>query len=107
LVGKLVALGFATVMPFVLAGALLTSQSVTDTHSSAPLDSRSIVPIVPHATGSSNIGIDATDEEDEPLDFLGNTVSPAVATYKFDAIGGLYETHSPRTELPRLAPPKS
>src|SRR5262249_45322947 len=67
LVGKLVALGFATVMPFVLAGALLTSQSVTDTHSSAPLDSRSIVPIVPHATGSSTISIDAADEEDEPL----------------------------------------
>ena len=31
----------------------------------------------------------------------------AVATYSLDPTGSLYERHSPQTELPRLASPKS
>jgi len=48
------------------------------------------------------------DEDDDSLpDLRGNRVNDAVAKYKVDAAGGLYELHSPQTELPRLAPPKS
>jgi len=46
-------------------------------------------------------------DTDGPVDLLGNEVTDAVAKYRFDATGSLYETHSPQTELPRLASPKS
>ena len=42
----------------------------------------------------------------EPLDFSGNEVRQAIARYKVDPTGALYEEHSPDTEVPRLAPPK-
>jgi hypothetical protein len=40
-------------------------------------------------------------------DMFGNEVTSAVATYKLDASGSLYEEHSPDTELPRLGSPTS
>ena len=45
--------------------------------------------------------------EEAPLDLRGNEVRPAIARYKVDPTGVLYEEHSPETELPKLAPPKS
>ena len=44
---------------------------------------------------------------DATLDLYGNDVSPAVATYSFDALGSPYEVHSPQTELPRPGSPKT
>lgn len=38
-------------------------------------------------------------------DMFGNDVSEAVATYKVDAAGTLYEEHAPDTEVPLLASP--
>ncbi len=49
----------------------------------------------------------ARDNDDHQLDLYGNDVSEAVAQYKLDADGSLYELHSPRTQLPRLSSPKS
>ena len=46
-------------------------------------------------------------EEIEPIDLYGNEVSDAVAKYKLDATGALYELHSPQTEVPHLGAPKS
>ena len=40
-------------------------------------------------------------------DLYGNEVSDAVARFKLDDAGSLYEVHSPETELPRLASPIS
>ncbi|HEX3702922.1 MAG TPA: hypothetical protein VHU82_06315 [Vicinamibacterales bacterium] len=48
---------------------------------------------------------DANDQG--AVDLYGNQITDAVARYKLDAEGSLYELHSPRTELPRLRPPKS
>jgi hypothetical protein len=48
---------------------------------------------------------DVTDEG--VTDLYGNEITDAVARYRLDAEGSLYEQHSPRTELPRLGPPKS
>jgi len=48
-----------------------------------------------------------TIDGDGPVDLYGNEVTEAVAKYKLDATGSLYETHSPQTELPRLGSPKS
>lgn len=38
-------------------------------------------------------------------DLYGNEVTEAIAEYKLDARGSLYELHSPQTEMPRLRPP--
>lgn len=50
-----------------------------------------------------------TDEaaDEGVVDLYGNEITDAVARYKLDAEGSLYELHSPRTELPRLGSPKS
>lgn len=47
------------------------------------------------------------DNADGPVDLYGNEVTDAVAKYKLDATGSLYELHSPQTELPHLGSPKS
>lgn len=39
-------------------------------------------------------------------DLFGNDVNQAVARYRLDNAGDLYEVHSPETELPRLGSPK-
>lgn len=87
----------ATVMPFVMGSAFLTSsrpsQSVAATERVLPEKSSQ-----PPSTA---------DDDEADADVLGNPVSDAVAKYKFDATGSLYELHSPQTELPRLADPKS
>jgi len=41
------------------------------------------------------------------MDLYGNEVTEAVAKYLLDSTGAIYEEHSPQTEVPRLAPPKS
>jgi hypothetical protein len=41
------------------------------------------------------------------VDLYGNEVDEAIATYSLDPAGSPYEVHSPQTELPRLASPKS
>jgi hypothetical protein len=46
-------------------------------------------------------------EEDDDIDLYGNDVSDAVAKYKLDSDGSLYELHSPQTQLPRLGSPKT
>ena len=46
-------------------------------------------------------------EDDGDVDLYGNDVTDAVAKYKLDSDGSLYELHSPQTQLPRLASPKS
>lgn len=45
--------------------------------------------------------------DESVVDLYGNEVSDAVARYKVDPEGSLYELHSPHTELPRLGSPKS
>ena len=50
---------------------------------------------------------DMGDDPDALIDLYGNGVSPAVATYSLDALGSLYEVHSPQTELPKLGSPKT
>lgn len=47
------------------------------------------------------------DEDDSSIDLSGNDVTDAVARYRLDATGSLYEVHSPQTEIPRLGSPKS
>ena len=57
----------------------------------------------------SDTADDEVPGDDMPanLDLYGNEVTDAVAKYRFDASGSLYELHSPQTEVPKLAPPKT
>ena len=41
------------------------------------------------------------------VDLYGNEVTNAVANYRLDSRGALYEEHSPQTEVPRLKAPES
>ena len=102
---KALGFGLAAVLPFWLAGALLTSQPLTSSQSAIDAHDESSVMRSPDLSRSTSVTDDA--DEEGSRDLHGNPVSSAVATYKFDATGSLYETHSPQTELPRLAPPKS
>jgi hypothetical protein len=47
----------------------------------------------------------APEEDGTRRDLYGNPVQDAVATYRLDPTGSLYEIHSPQIELPRLKPP--
>jgi hypothetical protein len=49
----------------------------------------------------------ADQDEEGATDLYGNDVTDAIAKYKLDLDGSLYELHSPRTQLPRLGSPKS
>ncbi|SRR5258706_15574804 len=100
-------LGFFVITPLLVAAVLVTPQLVTATYSvpattseqqpAAGIDFRT----VPDGDAGRNL------TDDEMKDVYGNEVTAAVATYKFDATGTLYELHSPQTELPRLGSPKS
>ncbi len=46
-------------------------------------------------------------DEESATDLYGNDVTAAVARYKLDATGSLYEAHSPQTQLAKLGSPKS
>ena len=55
-------------------------------------------------------GMTALGDEDEPdeggqMDLEGDQVTPALAKYRFDAQGNIYETHAPHTEVPHLGSP--
>ena len=61
--------------------------------------------------GVDPIAITSQSRRDEDVadavDFYGNEVNAAIATYRLDRTGALYELHSPQTEVPQLPPPKS
>ena len=104
---KLVGLVVAAVVPFLMVSALLTPQPLTATYfpNAAEALDKLTPPFVDPFNVPNNGRVVAGEDENE--DLLGNPVSPAVATYKFDATGSLYETHSPQTELPRLGSGRS
>ena len=46
------------------------------------------------------------EQSSEPrVDLYGNDVDAAVTDYRYDEASGLYESHSPDTEIPKLSPP--
>lgn len=91
--------GLALILTFLALAGLFTRQHATSLHT-APAATPAIPSKSPHVPG-----VDAQDQGS--IDLYGNDVSPAVATYSFDALGSLYEVHSPQTQLPRLGSPKT
>lgn len=68
-------------------------------------------PSSPEVTGVEAISRQSPSGRDgaarNAVDFYGNEVTAAVATYQLDRTGALYELHSPQTEVAQLPPPKS
>ena len=108
-VGTLSRIGLVVVIPILMVCALLTPQLARGSRIEFPLVDRAQMTVITSKDDSTLQ--DARDQEkydgDGPVDLYGNEVTDAVAKYKFDATGSLYETHSPQTELPRLGSPKS
>ncbi len=55
-------------------------------------------------------GTPSLNDEDDPddgsqVDLEGDEVTPAIANYRFDSQGNIYETHAPHTEVPHLGRP--
>jgi len=63
-------------------------------------------PTPPAASDAQQETVTTESEDEAIVDLYGNEVTDAVAKYKLDAAGSLYELHSPRTEVPRLTAPK-
>ena len=49
---------------------------------------------------------DAVEPNATRLDRYGNEVDTAIGDYRVDAVGEMYERHSPDTALPQLLPPE-
>ena len=84
---------------FVLCGA---PHLIPDDRPRAAARTEAIVP----ASVRAPVAVPVEDDGDDTVDLYGNTVNDAVAKYKLDATGSLYELHSPQTEVPRLGSPR-
>jgi hypothetical protein len=94
-------------MAIALVWILLTPSTVTTSQPPAPrvLNPQMVKRIAPDDLSNH---VESNDPPDEgTVDLYGNEVSDAVAKYRTDVTGSLYELHSPHTELPRLGSPKS
>ena len=95
--------------PVILACAVFAPQFVTRSHfATEPQKAPPPADVRPASVWSDTADDDVQgDDIPENLDLYGNEVTDAVAKYRFDASGSLYELHSPQTEVPKLAPPKT
>jgi hypothetical protein len=111
-VRTLTRVGLTAAIAILIFCALSALQLGSRQHRDPPLNTR-------HAAGATEAGtpgaapdpdtVDSRDQIDDPgtVDLYGNDVTDAVAEYKFDGTGALYERHSPQTEVPRLRSPKT
>jgi hypothetical protein len=88
-----ITLGCARLAPELIASA---------THHASAIVPSNTEPPVPRVFEPPREG-----EDDGELDLYGNDVTDAVAKYKLDSDGSLYELHSPQTQIPRLGSAKS
>ena len=102
---------WAVVTSLLFVGAVLTPELVRGSRAEPPsavaTPATSPAPSDDVTSGTSAQDFQDPSDADGPVDLYGNEVTNAIAKYKFDATGSLYETHSPQTELPRLSSPKS
>jgi len=97
-------IGLAIVLSLLTTVAVLGPRFVTGSHSIARLVGASAPPPM---IDEMVVAPPTADQTDSTTDLYGNDINPAVAEYSIDPLGSPYEIHSPQTELPRLASPKS
>lgn len=107
-----VAAGVALLL-LLVAGLSLTSETPVRTSHAMTLDVQQGTGMtIAHPSDPRDIPSLGSDDANDPddgsqVDLQGDQVTPAVATYKFDAQGNIYETHAPHTEVPKLGSPSS
>jgi hypothetical protein len=116
-VRRVPAIGLIVIIPGVIVCALLTPQFTRSQSAFSVEPTSRVVDGVDRSRLSVDIDLapnlresdtsDHVDDGDSTTDLFGNEVTDAVAKYKLDAEGSLYELHSPHTELPHLGSPKS
>ncbi len=101
-----------TLLLFVVAGVSLTSAPTPMRVHPLTLDvHQGTGNVFAHPTSPDDQNLPPASIDDDnaddgaQLDLQGDEVTPAVATYKFDAQGNIYETHAPHTEVPHLGSP--
>ncbi len=87
----------ATVRPVLAAKAAPSSTAPQD---SSPMFARPVDP------RDGSVSDDDDPDGGAQVDLQGDEVTSAVARYRFDAQGNIYETHAPHTEVPRLGTPQ-
>jgi hypothetical protein len=92
------------IAPLLLVGLAATAEVKENESVRSTLHSDT--PRSPATAPGAIASLPARTEETDTIDLYGNEVSDAVAKYKLDATGAVYETHSPQTEVPRLGAPK-
>jgi hypothetical protein len=103
-----VAAGVAVLL-FVIAGLSLSAPAPMRASRAMTLEVRQGTgmtfahPSDPHDVPS--LSDDGDPDDGSQVDLEGDEVTPAIATYKFDAQGNIYETHAPHTEVPKLGSP--
>ena len=94
--------------PVILACVVFAPRPVTRSHFAARPQKTPLADVRRTSLVSDTADGDVPgDDMPHNLDLYGNEVTDAVAKYRFDASGSLCELHSPQTEVPKLAPPKT
>jgi hypothetical protein len=101
-----VAIGVIWVLSFVAGRGLWVSAKP----SAITATSAEITAQAEHAGGTVAGGSlmepdDSSPSNDSRVDLFGNEIEEAVADYRIDLRGGIYERHSPDTEVARLGSP--
>ena len=92
-------------------GSFFGGQHFPPSALTSPIASNSAEITVPPATGRGEVieapSLESGDSLGRYTDILGNDVEPALADYRIDRGGEVYERHSPETAVPRLGSPTS
>jgi hypothetical protein len=100
---------WVALIPMVIGYARVAPRLTTPPHQSIvnPAQSGTLLPSSTEPLPQRNFAPAREREDEDEIDLYGNDVSDAVAKYKLDSDGSLYELHSPQTQLPRLGSPRS
>jgi hypothetical protein len=102
-----VAIGVIWVVSFVAGRGMGSSPSPLENAATSAEITAPAAPIAGAVVGEPLVEPHDSPEEPDPrYDLFGNEIEEAIADYRIDLRGGLYERHSPDTAVPRLGSPK-
>jgi hypothetical protein len=91
--------------------SLLAGRAIVPAALASPIAATSAEITAQPSTGMGEVISAPQMEGEEPadprVDLLGNEIEDAIADYRFDVGGGIYERHSPETAVPRLGSPST
>jgi hypothetical protein len=94
--------------------AFLAGRGLTGSAEPLPIAATSAEITLPAAVPSGEVTggsqVEPRDSEEPPaprFDLFGNEIEEAIADYRVDQRGGIYERHAPDTAVPQLGSPKT